>query len=106
MELFRINGLSSEDIMRPGQNPTKAFLGTMFKMGAPEPEAVEAAELAAPLGMTTEDHEPSPGDEHRWTEKALKAMPKEKLIELGGSLGVADLSGTKDKLVDAILAVQ
>jgi hypothetical protein len=106
MEMFRINGMSSETLMRPGQNPTKAFLGSMFKMEDPaaklaaqEAEAKAAAAVAAAVPAGTEDA-------HRWTEKELAALPKEKLVELGSAFGVADLSQAKAKLIEGILAVQ
>lgn len=119
MELFRVAGLSSEDLMRPGQASPKAFLGTMFKLAppkeiAPEPEApiLSRAELealqekAAMKPKDGDDKGPADGQPNHWTAAELKAMTKDKLVELGGALGVADLSGTKDKLIEAILATQ
>lgn len=110
MELFRINGLSSEDLMRPGHNPTKAFLGSMFKIGdqtvpPPAPGSELADEEGAEASLEKSGALPKDDDE-RWSEKDLKALNKDKLVELGAHLGVADLSGTKDKLVEAILAAQ
>lgn len=118
MELFRVAGLSSEDLMRPGTSSAKAFLGTMFKMGAPpagspqaeaqaEADAESRALAAAALANGGQPPDPSTApDDHRWTENDLMAMKKDKLVELAGSLSVADLGGTKQELVVKILAAQ
>lgn len=110
MELFRIQGLSSEDLLRPGKNNAKAFLGTMFKMGEPAP--------APPSEDDGDDFpdEPPPGavgsgqtaadGDARHTEQSLAGLSKDALIKLAGSLGVADISGTKQKLIESILGVQ
>ena len=107
MELFRVNGLSSEDLMRPGHNPTKAFLGSMFKIGdqtpppAAEGSVLEEADVPGD-GLPTDP----PADGDRWTQKDLDKLTKEKLVELGAQIGIADLTVTKPKLVEAILAAQ
>lgn len=110
MELFRMAGLSSEDLMRPGQNSPKAFLGSMFKM-APASEAqvaalVEDGVLEPPAQSPADQKADDAPEDHRWSESSLKALTKDKLVVVASSLGVADLTGTKDKLVEAILSVQ
>jgi hypothetical protein len=89
--------------MRPGRNDVKAFHGVMFRMDGPK---ADPEPLAAPQGDADPTNaEGGPGDQ-LLTDKQLQAMTKEKLVEIAGSLGVADISQTKPKLIEAILALQ
>lgn len=100
MELFRINGLSSEDLMRRGGNgkDASAFLGSMYKMGGPAAAVVEPDPTA-----------PEEGDQvvpDKWTAETLEKVKKEALVEIAAGLGVADVKQTKEKLIEAILQSQ
>lgn len=145
MELFRVDGISSADLLRGGTGDHRRFLGTMFRMEdgtPPQPQVVPPVMPPAPgidagdgknslgvdpLGRDPKDHrndekhidggkrvvdgkrddgkQEEAGD-RRLYEKDLKILTKEKLQEAAAALGIADISVSKEKLIEAILAAQ
>jgi len=96
-------GISSRDLHAREQNPVKSNYGSKWKFAKKKDhDAMTGEKASAPKPVPELNH-----DEIKpLSEEDLGKLTKAQLAEIGASLGVTDLSGTRDKMINAILSKQ